>query len=91
MLSHSVHTTRQMLRDLYDEGFPIQVRHGTPKPQNVFRRRVEVGLDAIEGGPVSYCLPYGRTPLADSIEAWAEACQVLSGSAEYGRCAYALP
>jgi methylaspartate mutase epsilon subunit len=84
LLSHSVETTKALLDGLLDDNFPIQVRHGTPEPQSIFKRTIEVGLDASEGGPVSYCLPYGRTPLAVSINAWREACSIFANGTECG-------
>src|ERR1035437_3617435 len=49
---------------------PVQVRHGSADPGEIFRTMARAGLSASEGGPVSYCLPYGRTPLAESVAAW---------------------
>lgn len=83
-VSHSVEVTREVLGELYGPGFPIQVRHGTALPLPVFRSLVKVGLDTTEGGPVSYCLPYGRLPLHRAVEAWAESCRFLAGETEFG-------
>lgn len=71
-------TTRDLLDGLCDERFPVQVRHGSARPQRIIRALTKVGLHATEGGPVSYCLPYGRTPLADSVRNWREACKLLA-------------
>ncbi|GGQ15363.1 hypothetical protein GCM10010233_35330 [Streptomyces pseudogriseolus] len=49
---------------------PVQVRHGSALPGDIFRTMAAAGLSASEGGPVSYCLPYGRTPLAESVANW---------------------
>ncbi|MER6121615.1 FAD/NAD(P)-binding protein [Streptomyces sp. NPDC001795] len=49
---------------------PVQVRHGSALPRDIFRTMAAAGLSASEGGPVSYCLPYGRTPLAESVANW---------------------
>jgi methylaspartate mutase epsilon subunit len=84
LLSHSPATTSSMLEGVATADFPVQVRHGTPQPQGIFRRLVEVGLDATEGGPVSYCLPYGRTPLPVAMHAWSESCRILAGETEHG-------
>ncbi|WP_416481932.1 methylaspartate mutase [Streptomyces sp. CL12] len=84
LVSHPAAATRDMLADLYGPQFPVQVRHGTALPLAVFRRLVEVGLDATEGGPVSYCLPYSRLPLADAVRAWSESCLLLAGETEHG-------
>ncbi|MFJ1971439.1 FAD/NAD(P)-binding protein [Streptomyces sp. NPDC087903] len=48
----------------------VQVRHGSALPRDIFRAMTAAGLSASEGGPVSYCLPYGRTPLAESVANW---------------------
>ncbi|WP_107486245.1 methylaspartate mutase [Streptomyces sp. MUSC 14] len=84
LVSHPTGATLDMLEGLYGPGFPVQVRHGTARPQRVFEKLVEVGLDATEGGPVSYCLPYSRLPLADAVDAWAESCRFLAGATEHG-------
>ncbi|MFI0260542.1 FAD/NAD(P)-binding protein [Streptomyces sp. NPDC017056] len=56
---------------------PVQVRHGSAKPYDIFATMADAGLTATEGGPVSYCLPYGRTPLAESVAAWRDATELL--------------
>ena len=84
LVSHPVEATRQLLDGLPSETFPVQVRHGTALPRRLFERIVEVGLDATEGGPVSYCLPYSRVPLAEATKDWAEACRFLAGETEHG-------
>ncbi|AJE43565.1 methylaspartate mutase E subunit [Streptomyces nodosus] len=78
IVSHSDATTRAMLAGVRDAGFPVQVRHGSALPQHIFRKLIALGLDATEGGPVSYCLPYGRTPLAASVEAWRQCTEIFS-------------
>lgn len=77
IMTFPVFSSRALLDGLYDDDFPVQVRHGTPLPGNIFKRLTEIGLDATEGGPVSYCLPYSRVPLRDAIRAWREACKSL--------------
>ena len=42
------------------------------------------GLDATEGGPVSYCLPYSRMPLDASVTALGARCELLAGLRETG-------
>ncbi|MGW6454810.1 methylaspartate mutase [Streptomyces sp. NPDC055078] len=59
-------------------GFAVQIRHGSADPRRIVETLLDAGLDATEGGPVSYCLPYSRTPLADSVEAWARTCELLA-------------
>ncbi|MEU6440346.1 FAD/NAD(P)-binding protein [Streptomyces sp. NPDC047046] len=57
---------------------PVQVRHGSARPLDIFDVMTRAGLTASEGGPVSYCLPYGRTPLAESVAAWRDATALLA-------------
>lgn len=60
--THSTGLTRSLLDGVLDPAFPVQVRHGSSRPEAIIRALAAAGLDATEGGPVSYCLPYGRTP-----------------------------
>ncbi|WP_328718079.1 methylaspartate mutase [Streptomyces sp. NBC_00247] len=79
LVSMPVATTTGMLDGVRGEAFPVQVRHGSAQPGRIVEALIGAGLDATEGGPVSYCLPYGRTPLATSVKAWREACRTLAG------------
>ncbi|QXI15525.1 methylaspartate mutase [Pseudomonas hamedanensis] len=83
IISHPIEAVRSMLSGLYGTQFPIQIRHGTAKPQNVFQRLAALGLDATEGGPVSYCMPYSRLPLAEAVSAWADSCRLLADATEH--------
>jgi len=50
---------------------PVSLRHGTPYAESLVRRALEVGVQEIEGGPLSYTLPYSRDAnLIRSIESW---------------------
>ncbi|MEV6349056.1 methylaspartate mutase [Actinoplanes sp. NPDC051851] len=73
-----VERTRALLHGIADDTFPVQVRHGSSRPEHIVRAAAAVGLDATEGGPVSYCLPYGRTPLRESVARWARGCELLA-------------
>lgn len=84
LATHPLAVTRALLDGLHDDGFPVQVRHGSARPQSIVRALIAAGLDATEGGPVSYCLPYGRTPLRESVTAWVESCEILAASARPG-------
>lgn len=64
----------QLLEKLHEPEFPIQVRHGSSIPDRIFDATMEAGLDATEGGPISYCLPYGNIPLREAIQAWRRCC-----------------
>ncbi|MFZ3494405.1 methylaspartate mutase [Streptomyces sp. 5.8] len=78
IVTHGPTATRRMLAGVADPGFPVQVRHGSPAPQAIINALARSGLHATEGGPVSYCLPYSRTPLAESVRNWEEACRLLA-------------
>jgi methylaspartate mutase epsilon subunit len=76
--SHPLDVTRNIVDDVRDGSFPVQVRHGSAAPQGIFRALAQLRIDASEGGPVSYCLPYGAVPLRDSIRNWKESCQIFA-------------
>ncbi|MFF5970823.1 methylaspartate mutase [Streptomyces sp. NPDC012769] len=82
--THSADTTRAVLRGVADARFPVQVRHGSAMPEHIVRALLAVGLDATEGGPVSYCLPYSRTPLREAVAAWQRSCELLASAREFG-------
>ena len=60
MVDRGTAVTVAMLRDVLAPGFPVQVRHGSADPRRIVTALLDCGLDATEGGPVSYCLPYSR-------------------------------
>ncbi len=78
IVTHSTQITKDMLSGIQSEDFPIQVRHGSALPLHIFEALIKAKLDATEGGPISYCLPYGQIPLSDSIPAWKECCQLIN-------------
>ena len=78
IVAYDVATTRAVLDDVAGVDFPVQVRHGSPCPEAIFEALINAGMHATEGGPVSYCLPYSRTPLETSIQNWARACEILA-------------
>ncbi|MET9401872.1 methylaspartate mutase [Kitasatospora sp. NPDC002965] len=82
--THSADVTRAVLRGVVDAGFPVQVRHGSAMPEHIVRALLAVGLDATEGGPVSYCLPYSRTPLHEAVACWQRSCELLASIREFG-------
>ncbi|CCB72396.1 Glutamate mutase epsilon subunit (plasmid) [Streptantibioticus cattleyicolor NRRL 8057 = DSM 46488] len=79
VVAHGSGATREMLESVAGEDFPVQVRHGSALPYELFTALVQAGADATEGGPVSYCLPYSRVPLPQAVQAWAECCRLLAG------------
>ncbi|MER5311283.1 methylaspartate mutase [Streptomyces sp. NPDC002773] len=78
LVAHGAATTRDLVARLMADGFAIQVRHGSADPHAIIRTLLDAGLDATEGGPVSYCLPYSRTPVRTSVDAWARSCELLA-------------
>jgi methylaspartate mutase epsilon subunit len=83
IVTHEPETTRGMLSGVLAEDFPVQVRHGSAKPKDIFAALLKAGLHASEGGPISYCLPYSRTPLHESVRNWLVAVDVmLDGAGE---------
>ncbi|AUY50393.1 methylaspartate mutase [Streptomyces sp. CB01881] len=84
IVNYSREQTREVLAGLHGPGFPVQVRHGSAKPFHIFEALVRAGLSATEGGPVSYCLPYGRTPLDQSVREWDRSSRLFSQLRESG-------
>ncbi|MEV5727733.1 MULTISPECIES: methylaspartate mutase [Streptomyces] len=76
--AYGARAVRELLASVAADGFPVQVRHGSPLPLDLFRTMVEAGVDATEGGPVSYCLPYGRVPLPEAADNWARCCELAA-------------
>jgi len=76
--------TAAMLADVRTGGFPVQVRHGSAAPELIVDALADLAVDATEGGPVSYCLPYGRVPLNKSVHSWATATHRFASLADRG-------
>nr|QRG35008.1 methylaspartate mutase [Micromonospora sp.] len=74
IVAHPVETTRWVLAAARTYDMPVQVRHGSALPEEIFAALLRTGVDATEGGPVSYCLPYSRVPLRDAVDSWARCC-----------------
>jgi len=78
IVTYSKEENIRLLAGVRDAGFPVQVRHGSSLPEDIFKAIIAAGIDATEGGPISYCLPYGRVPLANSILSWRKSCELFS-------------
>jgi methylaspartate mutase epsilon subunit len=78
LVSHPPEATARVLDGIAGPGFPVQIRHGSAQPCDIVATLVGLGLDATEGGPISYCLPYGRVPVEESIREWARACRLFA-------------
>ncbi|MET7685505.1 methylaspartate mutase [Streptomyces sp. NPDC005423] len=84
VVNHPPATTEGVLAGVRDAAFPVQVRHGSATPIDIFWALLRLNLNATEGGPVSYCLPYGRTPLADGIKNWEACCELYTRLRDVG-------
>ena len=72
----------KIAKELIDSAnLPVSLRHGTPYAFDLIKRAVEIGITEIEGGPLSYSLPYSRdSDLVRVINSWKEAELVCSKS-----------
>jgi len=77
LVAYGGRRTRDLLAEFDQQTFPVQLRHGSALPSRIFTQMLAAGITATEGGPVSYCLPYGRTPLRDAVADWSRACELL--------------
>ncbi len=79
IIYHNPNHTKKIISEIVREySLPVQIRHGSPLPSKIFQRMVEVGVNATEGGPISYCLPYSRVPLKVAVQDWEKSCRILS-------------
>lgn len=52
---------------------PISLRHGSPLADKLISRALALGIDEIEGGPLTYLLPYSSsTKIPDALKSWEE-------------------
>lgn len=84
IVAYDTDVTRAVLSGIQDETFPVQVRHGSACPQEIFGSLIAAGIDATEGGPVSYCLPYSRMPVRESVRNWVQCCEMLAATRDSG-------
>ncbi|MGA4844603.1 methylaspartate mutase [Streptomyces sp. G45] len=82
--THPRATSLRVLDGVRGDDFPVQVRHGSARPEHIIDSLVALGLDATEGGPVSYCLPYGRVRLRDAVASWRTSCALLARAEDLG-------
>ena len=84
LVAHDLATTAGVLAGVLSPDFPVQIRHGSPCPEPIVAALIAAGLHATEGGPVSYCLPYSRMPLATATSNWARSCDLLASVRDSG-------
>ncbi|MFC6087733.1 methylaspartate mutase [Saccharothrix lopnurensis] len=82
LVAHGWRRGRELVASV---GVPLQVRHGSPDPRDLFAVALAAGITSFEGGPIGYNLPYAKdVPLAVSLRAWREVDQVCGLLAEHG-------
>lgn len=81
---HGPEVTGEVLAAARAHGMPVQVRHGSALPEDIFAALLRNGIDATEGGPVSYCLPYSRVPLRAAVQSWTRCCVAYTRLREVG-------
>lgn len=60
---------------------PISLRHGSPIAHKLVEKALDCGVDEIEGGPLTYSIPYTRvTPLHSSITSWGKVEQMCAST-----------
>jgi len=68
LVSHGYAVTRELYSDLNK---PVSLRHGTPDARLLAEVAIASGIVEIEGGGISYCLPYSEGfPLDRSLLYW---------------------
>ncbi len=68
LVTHGYRTTRKMITH-FDK--PVSLRHGTPDARLLIETAIASGIFEIEGGPITYLLPYSKNfPLDKAMLYW---------------------
>jgi methylaspartate mutase epsilon subunit len=68
LVNHGYHSTRKMITH-FDT--PVSLRHGTPDARLLVETALASGIFEIEGGPITYLLPYSKNfPLDKAFLYW---------------------
>lgn len=68
LISHGYRTTRGMITHFNK---PVSLRHGTPDARLLIETAIASGIFEIEGGPITYLLPYSKNfPLDKAFLYW---------------------
>jgi methylaspartate mutase epsilon subunit len=68
LVNHGYRASRQLYQGVES---PVSLRHGTPDARLLIETALATGITEIEGGPLSYTIPYSRGyPLARAIAHW---------------------
>lgn len=68
LVTHGYRTTRKMITQFNK---PVSLRHGTPDARLLIETAIASGIFEIEGGPITYLLPYSKNfPLDKAFLYW---------------------
>ncbi len=68
LVNHGYRTTRKMITNFQK---PVSLRHGTPDARLLIETAIASGIFDIEGGPITYLLPYSKNfPLDKAFLYW---------------------
>ena len=68
LVNHGYRTTRKMITNFNK---PVSLRHGTPDARLLIETAIASGIFEIEGGPITYLLPYSKNfPLDKAFLYW---------------------
>ncbi len=68
LVNHGYRTTRKMMTHF---NHPVSLRHGTPDARLLIEIAIASGIFEIEGGPITYLLPYSKNfPLDKAFLYW---------------------
>ncbi len=68
LINHGYRTTRKMIEHF---NIPVSLRHGTPDARLLVEIALASGIFEIEGGPITYLLPYSKNfPLDKAFIYW---------------------
>ncbi len=68
LVTHGYRTTRKMITHFNK---PVSLRHGTPDARLLVETAIASGIFEIEGGPITYLLPYSKNfPLDKALLYW---------------------
>ncbi|WP_413284311.1 hypothetical protein [Vibrio sp. MA40-2] len=68
LVNHGYRTTRKMITHFNK---PVSLRHGTPDARLLIETAIASGIFEIEGGPITYLLPYSKNfPLDKAFMYW---------------------
>lgn len=78
LIMYGAEAVRDLIERFTRQDLLVQVRHGSPLPKQLFKVMIASGIYISEGGPLSYCLPYSRVPVEQSVVDWTESLLLLA-------------